>query len=601
MTSDVINKYIYNYIKNEKIRSAIMLSGPWGSGKSYYINNELIPHIEKTTTIKCIVVTVYGINDVRDISKNIFLEVKTKAMFNKNPTKTVFRKKTVITSGKVVAKTLFRGVTSFIGIDLEISQDDLYKMYSAIDISNNLIIIEDLERANISINEIMAYVYNLVNDDHAKVLVVANELEINEYNSIEKNDNNNFTRSSSYCRIKEKTISDTLYFEPNYRTIIVNIMRTFNSDYYNKLLNLDQEQSFISDMERIMISDNINSKNLRSIIYAFQKTNEIFENKTGLDIEFVKHILLSNVAFSLKRKKNDRITWIDSSSPSSLGTNEYPLYKFAYRYLTEHILDNDDLLLSNSDFLFKRNITIIDNRTSECLDTIYNYYIRTENEVYDAMKYITQQIQFSNIIPEKLYFRLLNYLIALKYNGIGADHVDKYKIAIKEKIRTSTTITKSDLMYHSGTTIDDKEGLLEFQQFKKEVIELLNFRSFNQSFTYDSQGVTNMTNLLIKNSEHQIVNSFINTLNVDKFFDYILYCTSLEVYNIRTLFQYLYNDIGSFENIAMHTEKLNEIRKKINQNMIDEKLPMDKIVKINIKYLLNDVNYYLEQMEKHTN
>ena len=37
MKTDELNGYIRHYIENDKTNTAIMLSGQWGSGKSYYI------------------------------------------------------------------------------------------------------------------------------------------------------------------------------------------------------------------------------------------------------------------------------------------------------------------------------------------------------------------------------------------------------------------------------------------------------------------------------------------------------------------------------------------------------------------------------------
>jgi len=46
ITNADFNAYILNYIKNDKTKSAVMLSGSWGTGKSYYIINSLIPFFE---------------------------------------------------------------------------------------------------------------------------------------------------------------------------------------------------------------------------------------------------------------------------------------------------------------------------------------------------------------------------------------------------------------------------------------------------------------------------------------------------------------------------------------------------------------------------
>ena len=40
MTYDDMNSFILNYLKNDITGRAIMLSGEWGSGKSYYVKTK---------------------------------------------------------------------------------------------------------------------------------------------------------------------------------------------------------------------------------------------------------------------------------------------------------------------------------------------------------------------------------------------------------------------------------------------------------------------------------------------------------------------------------------------------------------------------------
>ena len=42
MNNDELNTYIKHYIEHDKTNRAIMLTASWGTGKSYYIQNELI-------------------------------------------------------------------------------------------------------------------------------------------------------------------------------------------------------------------------------------------------------------------------------------------------------------------------------------------------------------------------------------------------------------------------------------------------------------------------------------------------------------------------------------------------------------------------------
>ena len=75
MTNPELNKYILDYLTSDRMRSAIMLTGGWGTGKSYYIQNELIPFLEKEENgeYQCIVVSLYGLNEPSEIAREIFI------------------------------------------------------------------------------------------------------------------------------------------------------------------------------------------------------------------------------------------------------------------------------------------------------------------------------------------------------------------------------------------------------------------------------------------------------------------------------------------------------------------------------------------------
>ena len=169
MNDHEYNLYIENYLKNDKTKSAIMLIAPWGMGKSYYIQNSLIPHLEQAGDKKCVVVSLYGLNDIKEISKAIYFELRVKKIGGKNEK---------VEAGKIIAKTLLKNGLSTVGIDLSVQEDDLEKLYASIDLSDKLIILEDLERSGISIKQVLGYVNNLVEQDGAKVLLVANENEV---------------------------------------------------------------------------------------------------------------------------------------------------------------------------------------------------------------------------------------------------------------------------------------------------------------------------------------------------------------------------------------------------------------------------------------
>lgn len=63
------------------------------------------------------------------------------------------------------------------------SEDEMKEIYESIDLTDKLIIFEDLERSEIDILKVFGYVNSLVEQDGAKVLLVANEKELLQYHN----------------------------------------------------------------------------------------------------------------------------------------------------------------------------------------------------------------------------------------------------------------------------------------------------------------------------------------------------------------------------------------------------------------------------------
>lgn len=100
MTYQELNQYILHYLREDKTKSAIMLTGPWGTGKSYYIQNELKPFLEKNENRghSCVIVSLYGLKDTAEISKSIYLGTRMKFLTaaSKKSTTVTFAGETII-------------------------------------------------------------------------------------------------------------------------------------------------------------------------------------------------------------------------------------------------------------------------------------------------------------------------------------------------------------------------------------------------------------------------------------------------------------------------------------------------------------------------
>lgn len=79
-----IIEVIKSYIAEKLYNYAVMIDGEWGSGKTYFVKNTLIPSLkekeqEKKKNLnynarKFIYISLYGIKNVDDIGKQIYME-----------------------------------------------------------------------------------------------------------------------------------------------------------------------------------------------------------------------------------------------------------------------------------------------------------------------------------------------------------------------------------------------------------------------------------------------------------------------------------------------------------------------------------------------
>ncbi len=276
MTNDELNHYIKHYIEKDKTGRAVMLTGDWGMGKSFYIRNTLIPFLAapKNGGYKCIVVSLYGVSALSEISRAIYMEARLKKLnFESEAGQAAI----------LAGKTVLKGVTSVFGIDLSIDKRGLQKLFKSIDLSGKLVIFEDVERAEISILEFLGYVNSLVEQDGVKVLLVTNEEEIIKYKSIRnyKEDDNPIRRllkedkpeskeyteeTIRYLETKEKSVGDTIRFSGDIKNAIKGIIQSFKD---NPALLRYSEDQYVQEIAEIMYF--MGSSNLRSVIYACQK------------------------------------------------------------------------------------------------------------------------------------------------------------------------------------------------------------------------------------------------------------------------------------------------------------------------------------------
>ncbi len=574
-----LNRYIYNYLTNDKTNSAIMLTADWGTGKSYYIKNELIPHIEKNKG-NCIVVSLYGIDSINDISKSIYLEIRAKKLKKKNE---------VMSAGTILAKTVLKGITSYFGIDMSVSEKDLQKMYKSIDLSNKLIVLEDIERSKFDIVELLGYVNSLVEQDNVKVLLVANENEIK-----------NNSEESEYSRIKEKTISDTIQFSCDFDKAIENILKLFDNCYLNAILkkiNDRNEKIIVTDIKNIMKT--ANSYNLRALIFACQKTMDMLRCSNKIyDSDFVQFLLCGNIAFSLRLKKDDKIKWeSEQDSPTNLGTYNFPLYKVCYDYIKIQSINASDIDSEEESFLKRRKFETRQKKIKAELDIVYSYYSKEEKEVISAVGKILQNLKEEKDISIYEYSKLGNYLISLKPYVDCKDEVESCLSQMIENVELVDEDLSNHIAYHDGIQLYTEEQVKEFSEFKGKLLEKTkenHSKEFN--FDYEPSSINEFENYIYENKDSFVAKGvFAKKFDMDKLIDMIKLCTSPQIIALRGCF----NSVYSFSNIGdfFKEDKPYLIALKDGLSALMQEMDIfDGIQRMQIQYFIYNIDAFIDRM-----
>lgn len=594
MNDHEYNLYIENYLKNDKTKSAIMLIAPWGMGKSYYIQNSLIPHLEHDGDKKCVVVSLYGLNDIKEISKAIYFELRVKKIGSKNEK---------FEAGRIVAKTLLKNGLSTVGIDLSVKEKDLEKLYTSIDLSDKLIILEDLERSGISIKQVLGYVNNLVEQDGAKVLLVANENEVKDLEEkITKDKEGKDTtkwvytaETEEYLKIKEKTVSDTILYLCDFDAAIENILKIFADPNLNTCLEEKDThgKALIVNEIRSVMAD-VGVYNLRSLIFACQKTVDIFLNyKNSLDIVYFKHVLLGNLAFSLRLKSNDDLKWGEKTNPNSLGTSKYPLYKFCYDYIKYQELDVSEIKSNQETFIERKEYEKKQQETNTALSILYDFPNQKSVILGCAVEMVRDELKDGTVIPVIQYGKLANYLIAVRSLLDTPDIIDECKTIMLENLKK---VTHRDgrvldrLRFHDSFSFWDDIQVTEYNTFIQEMSSVFQSNAFSYIKEDDPLAYLQKIAELMCDRESYVrqSKSFMDKIDIDKILIGLEKATATQVSDFRRGFLSAYGIANIYDFLPNDKDALVTLQAGV-QRLLDSNKGADKIVRLQYLWLIGNI------------
>lgn len=260
---------ILNYLKIDS-SGALMVTGPWGCGKSYFFEHFLFEKL-KAKKFKPLRVSLFGLSSLSDLPKNIIWEYA-QCFTNKKWKKIVDDVVSIIKRIRMIKVPVVGEFLDLKGVFGE--GKALYKMLS----KDAVVCLDDLERAieKYDINDLLGVINELVENQHLKVIVVANKEYIDKQ-QCQKND----CAATSHEVFYEKVIEKVLHFTPD----IVGVFKTLihsdgneGGDAFEKFMNKKCIMDSVSPKLANSVSLRHQKENIRTLKFAVSHFRSIFQN-----------------------------------------------------------------------------------------------------------------------------------------------------------------------------------------------------------------------------------------------------------------------------------------------------------------------------------
>ena len=278
------NAYLLDDNNNGK---TIMLSGKWGSGKTHFWEKKILPALKEKKKANAYV-SLYGKTSREEVEADLFMQI-----YKSIEGESDFISKacsSFLTVGKSVGSSLSLGFSLASGgsinpdvekistvLDKFIDKDKLEQSKNFLN-KGGIICFDDFERKSkdIDLNDLFGFISQLTIQFKCKVVIILND---DVFEGEEKD---------IFSRVKEKTVSKYLYFNPSIEELFEII---YNSDEKYKALDGYKEKI----LETIKETEELNA---RIYIQVLDNLFEWIENKEHNE-DIVRCLILVNINFIL--------------------------------------------------------------------------------------------------------------------------------------------------------------------------------------------------------------------------------------------------------------------------------------------------------------
>lgn len=607
MDDNKILNVLNNYIKNPKMQYAILIDGDWGSGKTYFIKNNFVKDNKNIVYIP-----LNGIKNREEIDKKIYYKIIENNIPN-NITKSKGIKLLKKTGGAIFSITneLIKNVFK---IDISgiknINGSEIISLFK--NISDYILVFDDLERCEMPINEILGYINDYVEHRNVKCIIVANEQEINKINyddnyelkvlsclkddidygekqenSTHYNLNNKNTKkvdiskiknrvlnmyegNKKYKAIKEKLIGITIKYIPDIEKVYDQLIIEYknqNEELYGFLK--ENKQSCI-DILKLN-----NCSNIRTMIFIldrfeilYNEINNINIDKKGTIINLVfRNVIFSSVGIKQGIDIKQILSGVMYSSAACLTEDlrqNWNHYYTAFNFVDDFILNGNidkEKMLESIEYYLSINYEAIE--ANDPYNKLEVYWELDDNQIKEAMQEI-----LINIKSDKYSYKLFPKII--------------YRLSCIENLNFEEKLIQ-DIINEMGKYIENNEvDYIDFHvwardeqvakiydkniKYIKDKIELSsrNQKSINLKEIFESEDWGIKLNEYVKEQDCINKKQFLNEFDINTIVEKIKKSNSKNIYNFKYCIDRIYNFSNLKEFYISDLEKMKNLIEKLD-------------------------------------
>lgn len=615
-----IIEVLEEYINNPKKQYAILIDGEWGCGKTHFIKNE---YIKKEDANK-VYISLYGVKSKEEINKKIYYAIIDKKIkINKKV------KKLGEETGKIAEITIENIFNIKLGGIKNIDISGIVSLFN--DIKKYVLIFDDLERCDIPINEVLGYINEYVEHKNVKVIIIANENEINKLNfdtnyelkvisclnnnldfkednktkkQAMSSDNNKITldklknrieylyeENKKYKAIKEKLIGFTIKYEPDLSIVYDQLI----VEYKDKNTNL---YKFLQDYKKVFINImEVNQcKNIRTVVYILDIFETLYNKVKEIeDTDRILGLVYRNTIFcAIGLKSGIRVEKILDGCMCNVAVSLYDDKSYNFKsYFTAFDFVNDFIITGKLDeskisksIKYYKELKFDDLDKDDPFYKLQNYWVLDDDSIKQALDRMNENVKKGQY-NYRLFPKILYYLSRIENLNFQVELINEIINGMKNQLEGKKI---EYLDFHEF--IDSKKIANIYYKHVEDIKEKINAtnvienkKTIEKAFESRDWGIELYE--FVKDNRQQYLNKkgFMKELNVETIIAKIKESDSNNIY----YFKYCLDAIYNFSNLSEYYSADKENIEKLIKELDDMDKTSFGVTKIEIIEYMNNV------------